>query len=86
MGVKFVQLADPYQQAMRSAKYGMLIIVLVFVAGLFVEFLTKKNINPIQYAVIGLSLVLFYSLLLAFSEFVTFGLSYVIAASMTIVH
>lgn len=47
MGVKFVQLADPYQQAMRSAKYGMLIIVLVFVAGLFVEFLTKKNINPI---------------------------------------
>ena len=83
MGVKFVQLADPYQQAMRSAKYGMLIIVLVFVAGLFVEFLTKKNINPIQYAVIGLSLVLFYSLLLAFSEFVTFGLSYVIAASMT---
>lgn len=83
MGVKFVQLANPYQQAMRSAKYGMLIIALVFVAGLFVEFLTKKNINPIQYAVIGLSLVLFYSLLLAFSEFVTFGLSYVIAASMT---
>ena len=83
MGVKFVQLANPYQQAMRSAKYGMLIIVLVFVAGLFVEFLTKKNINPIQYAVIGLSLVLFYSLLLAFSEFVTFGLSYVIAALMT---
>lgn len=27
--------------------------------------------------------MLFYSLLLAFSEFVTFGLSYVIAASMT---
>lgn len=83
MGVKFVQLVNPYQQAMRSAKYGMLIIVLVFVAGLFVEFLTKKSINPIQYAVIGLSLVLFYSLLLAFSEFVTFGLSYVIAALMT---
>ncbi len=85
MGVKFVDPANPYQQSMRSAKYGMLIIVLVFVAGLFVEFLTRKEINPIQYAVIGLSLVLFYSLLVAFSEFITFGVAYVIAALMTTV-
>ena len=83
MGVKFVDPANPYQQSMRSVKYGMLIIVLVFVAGLFVEFLTKKEINPIQYAVIGLSLVLFYSLLVAFSEFMTFGVAYIIAALMT---
>ena len=83
IGVKFVDPANPYQQAMRSAKYGVLIIVLVFVAGLFVEFLTRKEINIIQYAVIGLSLVLFYSLLLAFSEFITFWLAYVIAALMT---
>ena len=68
---------------MRSAKYGMLIIILVFVASLFVEFLTRKEINPIQYAVIGLSLVLFYSLLVAFSEFINFGIAYVIAALMT---
>ncbi|MBQ2877832.1 MAG: inner membrane CreD family protein [Bacteroidaceae bacterium] len=85
MGVKFVDPANPYQQSMRSAKYGMLIIVLVFVAGLFVEFLTRKEINSIQYAVIGLSLVLFYSLLVAFSEFITFGVAYVIAALMTTV-
>ncbi len=83
MGVKFVDPANPYQQSMRSAKYGMLIIVLVFVAGLFVEFLTRKEINPIQYAVIGLSLVLFYSLLVAFSEFMTFGAAYIVAALMT---
>ena len=83
MGVKFVDPANPYQQSMRSAKYGMLIIILVFVAGLFVEFLTRKEINPIQYAVIGLSLVLFYSLLVAFSEFMTFGVAYIIAALMT---
>ncbi|MBR5511065.1 MAG: inner membrane CreD family protein [Bacteroidaceae bacterium] len=83
MGVKFVDPANPYQQSMRSAKYGMLIIVLVFVAGLFVEFLTRKEICTIQYAVIGLSLVLFYSLLVAFSEFIAFGIAYVAAASMT---
>ena len=84
MGVKFVDPANPYQQSMRSAKHGMLIIILVFVASLFVEFLTRKGINPIQYAVIGLSLVLFYSLLVAFSEFITFGVAYVLAALMTI--
>lgn len=82
-GVKFVVPANPYQQSMRSAKYGVLIIILVFVASLFVEFLTRKEINPIQYAVIGLSLVLFYSLLVAFSEFIAFGAAYAIAASMT---
>ena len=83
MGVKFVNPANPYQQSMRSAKYGMLIVILVFVAGLFVEFLTKKEISTIQYTVIGLSLVLFYSLLVAFSEFMIFGVAYVIAALMT---
>ena len=84
MCVKFVDPANPYQQSMRSAKYGMLIIVLVFVAGLFVEFFTRREINVVQYAVIGLSLALFYSLLVAFSEFITFGWAYIVATLMTI--
>lgn len=83
MEVKFVKPGNPYQQAMRSAKYGILIVVLVFAAGLFVELLTRRNINPIQYAIIGLSLVLFYSLLIAFSELITFGVAYTISALMT---
>ena len=84
MGVKLVDPADPYMQAMRSAKFGILIVLLVFVAGLFVEFITRKYIKEVQYAVIGLSLVLFYSLLLSFSEFVVFGVAYIIAALMTV--
>ena len=84
MCVKFVDPANLYQQSMRSAKYGMLIIVLVFVAGLFVEFFTRREINVVQYAVIGLSLALFYSLLVAFSEFITFGWAYIVATLMTI--
>ena len=83
LGVKFIEPANPYQQATRSAKYGMLIIILVFVAGLFVEFLTKREISSLQYAIIGLSLILFYSLLLSFSELVVFGYAYLIAAVMT---
>ena len=82
-GVDFIKVASQYQQAMRSAKYGMLIICLVFVAGLLVEFVTHKQIHIVQYAVIGLSLALFYSLLTAFSDIISFGWSYLIAASMT---
>lgn len=85
MGVEFVDPANPYQQAERSIKYGILIIVLVFVAGLFVEALTHKMINTVQYVVIGLSLSLFYMLLLSFSEFIVFGWAYLIAVVMTVV-
>ena len=79
-GVDFIKVASQYQQAMRSAKYG---ICLVFVAGLLVEFVTHKQINIVQYAVIGLSLTLFYSLLTAFSDMIPFEWSYLIASSMT---
>lgn len=82
-GVKLLQGVSQYQQTTRTAKYGMLIILLVFVAGLAVEFVGKKSIHIIQYAVIGLSLVLFYALLLAFSELMTFWLAYLLAAGMT---
>ena len=82
-GVDFIEVASQYQQAMRSVKYGMLIICLVFVAGLLVEFVTKKQIHIIQYMIIGLSLTLFYSLLVAFSDIMMFGVSYLIAAVMT---
>lgn len=82
-GVDFIEMASQYQQAMRSVKYGMLIICLVFVAGLLVEFVAKKQIHVMQYAVIGISLVLFYSLLIAFSDIVMFGMAYLISATMT---
>lgn len=84
IAVKFVNPANPYQQTTRSLKYGIIIIILVFVAGLLVEFVSKKEISLVQYAVIGLSLVLFYSLLLSFSELMLFGWAYLIAALMTV--
>ncbi len=84
LGVKLLPPVTQYQQVNRSLKYGILVILLVFLAGLLVELVTRKKINLIQYLVIGLSLVLFYALLLAFSEFLSFGLSYLIAAGMTV--
>ena len=82
-GVRLLQGVSQYQQTTRTAKYGILVILLVFVAGLAVELAGKKRIHIIQYAVIGLSLVLFYALLLSFSELMAFWLAYLLAAGMT---
>ena len=82
-GVKLLQGVSQYQQTTRTAKYGILIILLVFVAGLAVELVGKKSIHIIQYVVIGLSLVLFYALLLSFSELMAFWLAWLLAAGMT---
>ena len=83
MGVAFVNPSDPYLQSERTSKYGFLIIALVFVAALLAEFISRKEITIVQYAIVGLSLVLFYSLLISFSEITGFGLAYLISAIMT---
>ena len=82
-GVRMVKPVTQYRQTERATKYGLLVIFLVFIAGFVVEIISKKPINIIQYLVIGASLVLFYSLLLAFSDFLSFGISYLIASVMT---
>ena len=83
-GVNLVDVVDHYQQNMRSAKYSLMFIVLTFVVFFFVEVLTKKRIHPIQYLLVGVALILFYSLLLSISEQLNFALAYLIASVATI--
>ena len=82
-GVRLVKPVTQYRETERATKYGLLVIFLVFIAGFVVEIISKKPINLIQYITIGASLVLFYALLLAFSDFLSFAHSYLIASVMT---
>ena len=50
---------------------------------IFLKF-SKKIIHPIQYLLVGLALIIFYSVLLAISEYVVFQFSYLISSLMTI--
>ena len=75
---------DHYQLNMRSNKYALMFIALTFVVFFFVEVLTRKRIHPIQYLLVGVALILFYSLLLSISEQLNFGISYLIASIATI--
>ena len=83
-GVNLVDEVDHYQQNMRSAKYALMFIALTFVVFFFVEVLTRKKIHPIQYLLVGIALILFYSLLLSISEQINFGVAYLIASIATI--
>lgn len=82
-GVKFIQAVDQYQQNMRSVKYAILIVLLTFVAVFFIELIKKKSVNTLQYLLVGLALVIFYSLLLSLSEVCGFAWAYLISAVMT---
>lgn len=83
-GVNLIDPVNHYQQNMRSAKYAIMFIALTFVVFFFVEILTKKRIHPIQYLLVGIALILFYTLLLSISEQINFRIAYLIASIATI--
>ena len=83
-GVNLIETVDHYQQNMRSAKYALMFIALTFAVFFFVEIFTRKPILFFQYVLVGIALVLFYSLLLSFSEQIGFGWAYLIASAATI--
>jgi inner membrane protein len=78
-----VSLVDPvnvYTQVDRATKYGVLFVLLTFVAFFMFEFLKQLRIHPIQYGLVGLAIAIFFLLLLALSERIAFGVAYVVAA------
>ena len=72
---------DEYQKSERSSKYGFMVIGITLLVFLLIQIVSKIYIHPFQYLMIGLALVLFYTLLLSISEHSTFFKAYVIAGS-----
>ncbi len=83
-GVSMLQPADQYAKTTRSVKYAVLIIGLTFSLFFIIELMQKKAVHPVQYVLIGLALVIFYTLLLSISEFIFFDNAYLVAASATV--
>lgn len=78
-GVWLMQPVDEYQKNTRASKYGVMLIVLVFLVFFFVEVLQKLRIHPIQYLLVGFALCIFYTLLIAISEHLGFGAAYILS-------
>ena len=83
-GVNLIIPVDSYQQTTRSVKYAILCILLTFTAFFLIELIYSKTIHSLQYILVGVALCIFYALLLSFSEYISFNLSYLIATIATI--
>ena len=80
VGVTFYEPVDVYQRNYRAVHYAFLLIAITFLSFFLWENLSGTAIHPMQYLMVGLALALFYLLLLALSEHLTFDVAYGISA------
>lgn len=79
-GVAFIDPVSTYVLSDRATKYGLLFIVLTFVAVGLVEVMRQLRVHPVQYALVGSALASFFLLLVSLSEHVDFAIAYATAA------
>jgi inner membrane protein len=75
---------DAYRETDRTIKYAIIFIGLTFAACLLLELATGTRPHATQYGLIGLSLSIFYLLLLSFSEQIGFGPAYLASAAAVV--
>ncbi|NQW36647.1 MAG: cell envelope integrity protein CreD [Flavobacteriales bacterium] len=83
-GTDLLLPVDNYKKSYRVARYAFLFLVLTFLTFFFVEVMRKVFIHPIQYLLVGVAIIVFYTLLLSISEHIKFNFAYIIASVLTI--
>jgi len=84
-GVKLRLPVDQYQKTTRSSKYAILIIMLTFISLFLTEMISKHRIHVFNYVLIGAAMIVYYTLLLSFSEQVGFTYAYLTASAATVI-
>lgn len=83
-GIDLILPVDSYQKTYRSIRYAILFIGFTFLTFFFIEVLNKTFIHPIQYLLVGIALVVFYTLLLSISEHLNFNAAFIVSALATL--
>jgi inner membrane protein len=79
--IGLLQVVDLYDQVNRATKYGFLFIGFTFLAFLMFDIIGGVRVSPVEYLLVGVSLILFFVLLLALAEVIGFLAAYLIAAA-----
>ncbi len=79
--ISLIQPVDLYSQVNRATKYGFLFIGFTFLALLMFDVIGGVRVSTVEYLLMGVALVLFFVLLLAFAEVVGFTPAYVLASA-----
>jgi inner membrane protein len=83
-GLKLRLPVDQYQKTTRTSKYSLLIILLTFISLFLTELIRKQRIHAFNYILIGAAMIIYYSLLLSFSEQIGFNAAYLVASVATV--
>ena len=83
-GFTLINPVDAYRETDRAIKYALLVLGLTFAVCQMFELSTNMRPSMAQYGLIGLSLSVFYLLLLSFSERIGFGPAYVVSAGAVV--
>jgi inner membrane protein len=79
-GVSLINPVDLYGQVGRAVKYGFLFLGLTFLVFFLYDIVGGRPISSVAYALVGIALVLFFVLLLAFAEYISFTPAYLVAS------
>ena len=79
--ISLIQPVDLYSQVNRATKYGFLFIGFTFLALLMFDVIGGVRVSTVEYLLMGIALILFFVLLLAFAEVIGFTPAYVLAAA-----
>ena len=82
--VDLVSPVDLYDQVNRSVKYGFLFIGFTFAAFLLFDVIGGVRVAMPEYLLVGIGLVLFFVMLLAFAEVIGFTPAYLLASAAVI--
>lgn len=83
-GVKMQPAVDQYRQITRTTKYAALIILLTFVSLFLTELIRKQHIRLFNYILIGAAMIVYYTLLLSFSEQMGYNMAYLLSSVATV--
>ncbi len=76
VGVNLIDPVDHYALSERTLKYAELFLLVVCAAVFVMEVVRQVSVHPIQYALVGAALALFFLLVLALGEHVVFWQAY----------
>ncbi len=84
LGVRLLIPVDHYRKTKRTAKYAYLVIFLTFMLFFIIQQIAHIRMHFFHYFLVGLALVVFYTLLLSISEQWNFNAAYAVSALATV--
>ena len=83
-GVDLHETVSLYRMVRRAVHYGILFIAVSFVTLFAFEMVSRRRMHLLQYGMVGLSMSLFYLVLLSLAEHIDFGLAFTAAGAVTV--